>query len=263
MYVGGIYMFSYLAQYTTFQTVKEMDRHVRKHLIEHELTNSEEKVLLIIAQHALAYPGVTHLKAETIAEKGEISTKTVFRATKKLQELGIIRKQSTTKLNGIQGAMIYIILPNVRAELSYRPVQKNPHHESTCRPIQKEQPLSFKSKSSSNIYNNMWHQFLIELFESIPFQNEPKQQMLKAVYSIPITNQTQFHRAKRIIFELLKRIQFGTLKVNTSYEALLKGAYEKWTFQVEPINNGQAPTRTVPFYNWLEEREDITIHSGA
>jgi len=256
-------MFSYLAQYTTFQTVEEMDAHVQKHLVSHDLTNSEGKVLLIIAQHALAYPGATHLKAETIAAKAQISTKTVYRATKKLQQCRIIRKLSTTKLNGIQGASIYIILPNVRPEMSYLGCKTTPQHDNSERLNSKEQPLSFKSISSSSIYNNRWHKFLRELFESMPFHEEPKQQMLKAIHSLPIMNQSHFHRAKRIIFELLKRIQAGTLIVNTSYEALLKGAYEKWTFPEETINQGQASTRPVPFYNWLEEREDTNLHSGA
>ena len=98
--------FVYLAQYTTFNSIQEMDQHVEEHIQQHffELTESERAIVYKLASHSLNYPGVCHLKASTIADNLEISTKTVYRAIKKLESLGIIKKQTTTKEKGGRGA---------------------------------------------------------------------------------------------------------------------------------------------------------------
>ena len=122
--------FEYLKQYVNFASVDEMDAEVEKHIQTHyyNLTASERAIVFKLTSHALEYPGVCHLKASTVAEALEISTKTVQRAIKKLTDLQIIQKVSTKKMNGIKGANIYIFLKhNVPSEMSER---TNP--ETTC-----------------------------------------------------------------------------------------------------------------------------------
>ena len=81
--------FEYLAQYTTFNSVIDMDQHVEEHIQQHfyELTESERAIVFKLASHSLEYPGACHLKASTIATALEISTKTVYRGIKKLESL--------------------------------------------------------------------------------------------------------------------------------------------------------------------------------
>ena len=47
--------FEYLAQYTTFTSVEEMDQHVEKHIQAHyyDLTKSERAIVFKIASHSV------------------------------------------------------------------------------------------------------------------------------------------------------------------------------------------------------------------
>ncbi|MEK4171618.1 hypothetical protein MHI22_08610 [Lysinibacillus sp. FSL L8-0312] len=67
--------FEYLAQYTTFETVEDMDTAVENHMAVHyyDLTESERAIVFKLASHALEHPGACHLKAATIAAALEIS----------------------------------------------------------------------------------------------------------------------------------------------------------------------------------------------
>lgn len=146
--------FEYLAQYTTFTSVEEMDQHVEKHIQEHyySLTKSERAIVFKLASHALQYPGASHLKAETIADSLGISTKTVYRAIKKLESLGIIKKVNYTRGKGGQGANIYVILPfrlNVPAEMSERQNAENVDNDNVQEIKSENQPLN-----SFNLLNN-------------------------------------------------------------------------------------------------------------
>lgn len=100
--------FEYLAQYTTFDSVADMDRSVEDHMAVHyyDLTESERAIVYKLASHSLEHTGACHLKASTIADALEISTKTVYRSVKKLESFGIIEKVAQSKLNGIKGARL-------------------------------------------------------------------------------------------------------------------------------------------------------------
>ncbi len=91
--------FEYLAQYTTFNSIADMDKSVEDHMAAHyyDLTESERVIVFKLASHSLEYPGACHLKASTIAAALEISIKTVYRAIKKLESLGIIKKRNDCK----------------------------------------------------------------------------------------------------------------------------------------------------------------------
>lgn len=146
--------FEYLAQYTTFESVEEMDQHVEKHIQEHyyNLTKSERAIVFKIASHSLAYPGACHLKVQTIADSLEISERTVYRAIKKLEKLGIIRKENTIRSqNGGQGANIYVILPfelNVSPEMTVRENAEKPNNNNVQ--VQKSENQQLNSFNQNN-----------------------------------------------------------------------------------------------------------------
>ena len=105
--------FEYLSEHATFKSVEYMDSNVKMHIDKYrlDLTTSERAIVFMIAGRSLMYPGASHLKAETIADKTSTSRSTVMRGIKKLISLKIIEKVAQTKLNGIKGASIYKILP--------------------------------------------------------------------------------------------------------------------------------------------------------
>ena len=110
---------NYLQQYAQFTSIKEMDKHVQQHIEQsfNKITSSTRKVLYAIAGRSLRFIGASHLKIETIANDIKVSDKTVSRAIKKLEELGILKKINSTKKNGIKGANIYSILPFVPSDV--------------------------------------------------------------------------------------------------------------------------------------------------
>ncbi|MED4553920.1 conserved phage protein [Lysinibacillus capsici] len=83
-----------------------MDTAVEEHIAAHyyDLTESERAIVFKLASHSLEHPGACHLKAATIAAALEISIKTVYRAISKLESLGIVKKETTVKSKGGQGA---------------------------------------------------------------------------------------------------------------------------------------------------------------
>ena len=252
-------MFQYLKPYQSFQTVQEMDEHVDKHLKFQHLTKSERAILRTISQHALATPGVAHLKAKTIAEKVHITTKTVYRAVKKFEEIGVLKKRTQTKMNGIKGANVYIICPYVSTKMSERATSQNHTAASAEQPKTQAQSLSFQSSFRSNklIYmKNDWHEKLINLYTAWPINETIATQLEEAIVQLPIENAAQFDRAKCIIPNLLVRVQTGLLTVQTSFKALLLGAYEKWVIPPpQQTTETVYRKRPVPFYDWLNERE--------
>lgn len=142
--------FDYLTSYVTFESVQEMDEQVECHIRKsfYNLTESDKAVLYKIASHALDYPGACHLKAKTIAEVLEISVRTVFRSLKYLEELQIIRRIQTTKMNGIKGANIFSILPcHDTSSVSHQRKAQNAS-ESKAEPtnLQKEPSQSLNQK---------------------------------------------------------------------------------------------------------------------
>lgn len=151
-------VFDYLEQYSTFQSVEDMDKSMENHMAEHyfNLTESERAIVLMLASRSLAYPGACHLKADTIATKLNISAKTVYRAVKKLSDLGIIQKVTTIRdKKGGQGANVYVILPYVPGQMSDRQNDEKPSESNVCPPQSENQPSnSFNLKN--NLLNNTY-----------------------------------------------------------------------------------------------------------
>ncbi|MGE8037685.1 helix-turn-helix domain-containing protein [Lysinibacillus sp. NPDC093692] len=279
--------FEYLAQYITFDSVKDMDKSVEDHMVVHyyDLTESERAIVFKLASHSLEHTGVCHLKASTIATSLEISTKTVYRSIKKLAELGIIEKVPGTKLNGIKGASIYRILPYVPSSVSQRETVDEASNEAVCHPQFENQPSSsfnlLSSKQANNIMNlenelalqaekkkeymNEYQVMLFDFMHSLPLANNLKDELHKCVLAAQVQSATDFIKAKNVLFKIAMDIKEGVLTVASTLRAVFVGAYGKAVERlsiksskssyIEETPNRERP---VPFYNWLEERDDRT-----
>ncbi|MGG2107766.1 helix-turn-helix domain-containing protein [Lysinibacillus pakistanensis] len=250
--------FEYLAKYTTFDSIEEMDQHVEEHIQQHlyELTESERAIVYKLASHSLNYPGVCHLKASTIAESLEISTKTVYRAIKKLESLGIIKKETTTKEKGGRGANIYIILPvqSESCESQYEPFE--------IVPLQEVYNQVHVDREACKEFMNDYQVMLYDFMYSLPLPDNFKDDLHKVVLASNVSRIQEFIKAKNIIFKMVNDIKDGVLTVTKTIRAIFIGAHNKAVHRI-----GKYPTtnttymkkksvnvRPVPFYNWLSER---------
>jgi len=280
--------FEYLAQYTTFDSIADMDVAVENHIATHyyDLTESERAIVFKLASHSLEYPGACHLKAATIAVALEISTKTVYRSMKKLVELGIIEKLPGTKLNGIKGASIYRILPYVPSSVSQRETVDEASNDAVCRPQSENQPSSsfnlLSSKQANNNlcdlenelalqaekkkeYMNEYQQMLFDFMHSLPLHDDLKDQLHKCILATKMNDIRDFVNAKDVLANIIRDIANGTLTIASTLRAVFVGAYNKAVERssmkpnkssyIEETVNKERP---VPFYNWLNERDDRT-----
>ncbi|WP_277585171.1 helix-turn-helix domain-containing protein [Psychrobacillus antarcticus] len=104
----------HLKTYQVFDTVPEMDSHIRSHVTEnyYKLNDTDRAVLSLLAQYACKYPGAAHLKVETMIQAINKSDATVRRSLRKLESLHIIKRISTIRrVTKGYGANILIILP--------------------------------------------------------------------------------------------------------------------------------------------------------
>lgn len=273
--------FEYLAQYTTFESIVDMDKSVEDHMAAHyyDLTESERAIVFKLASHSLEYPGACHLKASTIATSLEISTKTVYRSVKKLEELGIIEKVPGTKLNGIKGASIYRILPYVPSSVSQRETAdkassiKGTGHFSENQPsssfyllqtsnLQEVYESAHAEKEARKEYMNEYQVMLYDFMHSLPLQDDLKDQLHKCILATKMNDIRDFVNAKDILVNIIRDIVNGTLTITSTLRAVFLGAYSK---AVERLNmkvsksssvEGKAKKeRPIPFYNWLNERD--------
>ncbi len=276
--------FEYLAQYKTFKSVADMDKSVEEHIAAHyyDLTESERAIVFKLASHSLEHTGACHLKASTIADSLEISTKTVYRSIKKLVELGIIEKIPSTKLNGIKGASIYRILPfnsNVPSSVSQREAAGETSNDTVCEQVLKNQPSSsfnlLKTSSLQEIYNNAhaekeavkeymneYQQMLFDFMHNLPLADSLKDELHKVVLAAQVNSVEEFIKAKNVFFKIAMDIKDGVLTVASTLRAVFVGAYSKAKERKnnKPINSSSVDEkaenkRPVPFYNWLEQRD--------
>jgi len=276
--------FEYLANYKTFDSVADMDSAVEEHIAAHyyDLTESERAIVFKLASHSLEHPGACHLKAATIAAALEISTKTVYRAISKLESLGIVRKETTVKSKGGQGASIYIILPyNVPASMSERENDEKPC-ESRVEAQQSENQssksfnhLSFKTSTLQEIYNNAhaekeankeymneYQVMLFDFMNSLPLADNLKDELHKVVLASQVNTVDEFIKAKNVLFKIAMDIKEGILTVTSTLRAVFVGAYNKAVERSSiklnkssHIEETAENKRPVPFYNWLEDRD--------
>ena len=279
--------FEYLAQYTTFESIADMDTAVENHMAAHyyDLTESERAIVFKLASHSLENPGACHLKAATIAAALEISTKTVYRSVKRLEELGIIEKVPSTKLNGIKGASIYRILPYVPSSVSQRETAQAISNDAVSETFTENQSsksfnhLSFKTSTLQEIYNNAhaekvackeymneYQVMLFDFMNSLPLADNLKDEIHKVVLAAQVQNATDFIKAKNVLFKIAMDIKEGILTVTSTLRAVFTGAYNKAVersnmklSKSSSIEETEDRERPVPFYNWLNERESYSL----
>ena len=275
--------FEYLAQYTTFDSVADMDKSVEDHMAVHfyDLTESERAIVFKLASHSLEYPGVCHLKASTIAASLEISTKTVYRAISKLESLGVIKKETTVKSKGGQGASIYIILPyNVSPSMSDRenaekPCESKDEVQQTENQSSKSfNHLSFKTSTLQEIYNNAhaekeahkeymneYQAMLFDFMNSLPLADNLKDELHKVVLASQVNSVDEFIKAKNVLFKIAMDIKEGILTVTSTLRSIFVGAFNKAVerssmkqYKSSSIEETAKRERPVPFYNWIVNR---------
>ncbi|WP_375105597.1 helix-turn-helix domain-containing protein [Lysinibacillus fusiformis] len=277
--------FEYLAQYTTFESIADMDTAVENHMAAHyyDLTESERAIVFKLASHSLENPGACHLKAATIAAALEISTKTVYRSVKRLEELGIIEKVPGTKLNGIKGASIYRILPYVPSSVSQRETAQAISNDTVSETFTENQSsksfnhLSFKTSTLQEIYNNAhaekeahkeymneYQVMLFDFMNSLPLADNLKDELHKVVLATQVQNAPDFIKAKNVLFKIAMDIKEGILTVTSTLRAVFTGAYNKAVRRSKvksnkssSIEESPVKERPVPFYNWLTERDSL------
>lgn len=132
-----------LREYETFKTVKAMDSFICEALEAFELSETERKLLWLLAGHSCKFVGVSWLKVASMAKTLEVSSKTVQRALKHLKELGIIKRVRTIRpVSGGFGASLTIICP---IELSYREMAQELDSSTVEERNQKKETFLFKA----------------------------------------------------------------------------------------------------------------------
>lgn len=276
----------YLAQYTTFESIADMDTAVENHMAAHyyDLTESERAIVFKLASHSLENPGACHLKAATIAVALEISTKTVYRSVKRLEELGILEKVPGTKLNGIKGASIYRILPYVPSSVSQRETAQAISNDAVSETFTENQSsksfnhLSFKTSTLQEIYNNAhaekeahkeymneYQVMLFDFMHSLPMRDDLKDQLHKCILATKMNDIRDFVNAKDVLSNIIRDIVNGTLTITSTLRAVFTGAYnmavERSSMKLSKSSSIEETTdreRPVPFYNWLNERDSLS-----
>lgn len=237
--------FEYLAQYTTFNSVEEMDQHVEKHIQAHyyDLTKSERAIVFKLASHSLQYPGASHLKAETIADSLGISTKTVYRAIKKLESLGIIKKVNYTRGKGGQGANIYIILPhNVPAKMSEQSNAENTNKDNISEQNFEKQPLN-SFNQNNNLIDTYATQSLTDVDNLLTTKEQTPYQKLKQFVSYFVNDSKLASKCYGIFLAQVSK-QINKPDIDIAIEAL------KYTFRA--VKNGRVKSITGYFNNTLK-----------
>lgn len=132
-----------LREYETFKTVKEMDSFISEALEALELSETERKLLWLLAGHSCKFIGVSWLKVASMAKSLEVSSKTIQRALNHLKELGIIKRVRTVRpVSGGFGASLTIICP---IELSYREMAQELDSSTVAEQEKRKETFLFKA----------------------------------------------------------------------------------------------------------------------
>lgn len=275
-----------LSAYKTHNELKELRATEKEAIAENRLKGNVLNVYKFLVGKSLTPSnlGACTYKVATIAEKLYISLATTTRCIKALKDLSLIEVINRTKGNGIKGANIYKILPFTeievfnevceKLELSYLEEAETPTVSKVEEYKKNDESLSFNLSSKSfktstlnNLYIhayaheeflNEWQLTLIELLNSFKIDTILGEEFNKVIAATEITNAKEFHIAKDIIINMAKDLQSGRLSVDSTLRAVYKGAHKAKTQRdvlVVPEEVKATTERTVPFYNWLDERE--------
>jgi len=113
-------------------------------------------------------------------------------------------------------------------------------------------------------YMNEYQQMLFDFMHSLPLADNLKDELHKVVLATQVQSATDFIKAKNIQFKIAMDIKEGVLTVTSTLRAVFVGAYNKAverlnskSDKIPSIEETQSKERSVPFYNWLEERNVI------
>ena len=178
----------YLKEHQVFESVPEMDTHIRSHITEnyYKLNDTDRTVLSLLAQYACKYPGATHLKVETITQAINKSDATVRRSLRKLANLHIIKKIKTIRrVAKGYGANILIILPfDDQSKMINREESPTPVNSSDAQHFSQEETdysLSSKKELLHNTYSNEMVSSTISVDNSINNKTSTFYQQFKSV----------------------------------------------------------------------------------
>lgn len=140
-----------LEQYINFESLEELNHHVKQHVKNNQLNDTEYRLLTILSQYSCKYYGASYLKVSTLMSLLDVSKSTIKRSLKALVEKGIVTKQHVLRpVRGGWGANIYII--NQYIETTNEPSELNPCSKSETSSgsrlldrIEKEETTSSKS----------------------------------------------------------------------------------------------------------------------
>jgi len=148
----------YLNEYKTFDNVDQLNNAIKAHLVEHkfELNETDRQTLTFIARHAVKYPGVAHLKTETIAQAVGKSKRTVQRVIRKLERLGIIERLTFfRKIKGGYGANVYRVIS---------PVSRRANVVEPCEPTDEQAENQNETNNLLNSNNNYKNNTYVKTF---------------------------------------------------------------------------------------------------
>ncbi|QUW20487.1 helix-turn-helix domain-containing protein [Sporosarcina sp. Marseille-Q4063] len=243
----------YLKNHQPFSNKRELNEAVSSHLFRcnFELNKTDRSVIEMLSRYAVKYPGVAHLKLDTLSKAIKKATRTIQRSIRKLEELNIIeRKSFTREVSGGYGANLYVFLPpNVISELSPRQEPTSPTAPTKEHPKSENEAINLKSKKvlySHNTYKQVTvthYQRFKGLLNS--YTGEENQQQINRLYGI-YRGQTcrllkfSIHQDKKELFEALSlqaiTIAFqSTKKKNIRnlfgyYDGILRELIEKTLF---------------------------------
>lgn len=145
-----------LEQYINFESLEELNHHVKLHAKNNQLNDTQYKLLTILAQYSCKYLGASYLKLDTLAGLLDVSKRTVQRNLNILVELEIIEKvHCFRKIRGGFGASIFIIKEYIEeddhSDLSTRNNSQKSAGERLRERLKKTNTTSSKSLNNNSL----------------------------------------------------------------------------------------------------------------
>lgn len=140
-----------LEQYVNFESLEELNHHVKQHVKNNQLNDTQYRLLTILSQHSVKYLGASYLKNNTLAGLLNMTKRSIQRNLKVLVDLGIIKKVSTLRpVRGGSGSNIFVIQEYVKTNkvIPSESSRNEPLESSGSRlmdRIEKEETTSSKS----------------------------------------------------------------------------------------------------------------------
>lgn len=140
---------NYLAEYQTFESKNELNDAIDIHIERNNfaINETERSIFLMLSRYAVKFPGVAHLKSDTIAKAIGKTGRTIRRAIAKLIELGMIERLEFMRSKaGGNGANIYLI---VHPSASARTSPEKPAIATDETPFGESETIILKNNNSS------------------------------------------------------------------------------------------------------------------